>query len=88
MVVTSLPLQWDGRALSLGPPVAEQVVRSIDGTGFVDDLTPGDTVGLHWDWMCDRLDHRKGENLRKYAARQLEITNRRLTHPGPARVLR
>lgn len=87
VIVTSQPLEWTGRTLSLGAAVPEPVVRSIDGTGFVDDLAPGDLVALHWNWVCDRLDQRQLANLRRYNARQLEITNHRLAHPGPARVL-
>lgn len=87
VVVDSQPLLWDGRSLSLGSPIAEQVVRAIDGAGFVDDLEPGDWVALHWNWVCDRLDERTLANLKRFSARQLEITNHRLAHPGPANVL-
>jgi hypothetical protein len=87
VVVESQPLQWDGRSLSLGPPRPEQVVRAIDGAGFVDRIEPGDWLALHWNWVCDRLDERTLTNLKRFNARQLEITNHRLTHPGPAQVL-
>ncbi len=83
----SQPLQWDGRSLTLGLPISEPAVRAIDGAGFVDRLEPGDWVALHWNWVCDRLDDRTLNNLKRFNARQLEITNHRLAHPGPAKVL-
>jgi hypothetical protein len=87
VAVESKPLQWDGRSLRLAPSTTETVVRAVAGAGFVDRLEPGDWVSLHWNWVCDRLDDRKLANLKLFNTRQLEITNHRLAHPGPARVL-
>lgn len=87
VVVESPPLRWDGRSLQLGTPITEQAIRAVDGAGFVNQLHQGDWVALHWNWVCDRLDERTLANLKKYNARQLEITNHRLAHPGPAEVL-
>jgi hypothetical protein len=80
--VESRPLRWDGRLLELGDPRHERVLRSANGTGFLDELAPGDVVSLHWDWVCDRLTPRQLANLRRYTQRQLDITNARTTHPG------
>jgi hypothetical protein len=88
VLVRSRPLTWDGQALTLGEPVAETVTRSVGGSGFLTDpLAPGDWVSLHWDWVCDRLDARQLANLRRYSRRQLEITNHKVAHPGPAMLL-
>ncbi|CAN5300085.1 DUF6390 family protein [soil metagenome] len=86
-VVLSRALTWDGRTLGLGAPRPETATRSLDRVGFVDDLRQGDWVALHWGWICDRLTHRQLVNLRHYTQRQLDITNRRLSHPGPALAL-
>lgn len=87
VVVESEPLAWTGRRLELGPPRPEIARRALDGLGFVDDLIRGDWVALHWDWVCERLSSRRLANLRYYQAAQLDMTNRRLAHPGPAAVL-
>jgi hypothetical protein len=87
VIVASRPLLFDGRTLSLGAEVEESVVAALDGYGFVADLDPGDIVALHWDWVCDRLDRRRVDNLVRYTKHHLDMTNRRLAHPGPAMTL-
>jgi hypothetical protein len=86
-VVLSQPLAWDGQALSLGAQRPETVTRSSSGIGPPLALQPGDWVSIHWDWVCDRLSRRQLANLRHYTLLQLEVTNRRVAHPGPAAVL-
>lgn len=86
-VVRSRPLTWDGRRLSLGLERPEVVTVSADGLGFTGPLAPGDWVSMHWSWVCDRLDPRQLGNLQRFSARQLEMTNNDLAHPGPAIVL-
>jgi hypothetical protein len=87
VIVESSPLTWDGAALGLGPPAAEKVVQAVDGEGFIEPLGVGEWVSLHWDWVCDRLGDRQLANLRRFTQRQLDLTNRRLAHPGPHMVL-
>lgn len=86
-VVQSRPLLWDGRQLYLGEPRPESAILSVDGLGFHDPLAPGDWVSLHWEWVCDRLTRRQLVDLQRFSARQLDMTNRDLVHPGPALVL-
>lgn len=87
VVARSRPLEWNGRELLLGAPRAETVTRAVDGLGFVDDLRPGEWISMHWGWVCDRLDPRQLRNLRACSGRILDMTNQRLTHPGPALIL-
>ncbi|HHC09029.1 MAG TPA: GntR family transcriptional regulator [Actinobacteria bacterium] len=87
VVVEYRPLTWDGRRLDLGEPTVETVVRAVDGHGFVDDLRPGDWVSMHWRWICDRLDRRGLDDLRRYTLLHLEMANVSLAHPGPAMVM-
>jgi hypothetical protein len=87
VIVESSPLTWDGAVLRLGAPIAETVVQAVDGEGFIDPLAPGEWVSLHWDWVCDRLTERQLANLRRFTHRQLDLTNRRLAHPGPQMAL-
>lgn len=86
-IVRCQPLTWDGVQLALGAPVAETATVKMDGYGFVDNLATGDWVALHWRWVCDRLTDYDLEHLRRASARQLQITNRKLGHPGPAMAL-
>ena len=86
-VVESQPLEWDGRALTLGVPVAETVTRAVGDVAFVADLRPGDWVSMHWHWICDRLSARQLAALKRYSAYQLDITNHRVEHPGPRAAL-
>jgi len=69
-VVEVRPLAWDGDRLSLASP-AEAAVDA----GPVADLAPGDTVALHWDRVCDRLDRRQAEALAADTAHHLTIAN-------------
>ncbi|MEJ7832918.1 MAG: DUF6390 family protein [Nocardioides sp.] len=75
VVVESRPLLWDGHLLSLGEPVPETAVRSVDGVSMMDDLAPGDWVSLHWEWVCDRLTEQQVGYLRSYTMRHLKIVN-------------
>lgn len=86
-VVRSRPLTWDGRRLDLGPPRLETAQVASEGYAFLDGLQPGDQVSLHWDWICDRLNDRQLANLRGYTARQLDITNDRVAHPGSSLII-
>lgn len=87
VVVRCQPLQWDGTKLWLDAPHAERVTAAVDGLGFVTDLQPGEWVSLHWEWVCDRLTPHQLHQLRTYTSRILDLTNRRLAHPGTAEVL-
>jgi hypothetical protein len=87
VVARSRPLTWDGRLIGLGPARPETVTRAVSGVGFLPDLAEGDWVSMHWGWVCDRLTRRQLAALRSFTARQLDITNRRVAHPGPAMAL-
>ena len=56
-IVRSRPLAWDGKELKLGAGRDEPATTAVDGLGFVTELTPGDWVALHWDWVCEKLSH-------------------------------
>ncbi|MFE3289231.1 DUF6390 family protein [Rhodococcus sp. NPDC059234] len=78
-VVRSSPLVFDGTALGLGPD-RECVTRyRVPGGGtFVSDLSVGDRVAMHWDFVCDRLDTQQEASLEFWTRWQLERTNLRL----------
>jgi hypothetical protein len=87
VVVRSQPLTWDGHHLGLGPARTETATRSVDGYSFLPDLKTGDWVSLHWNWVCDRLTAPDLAALKHYTARQLDITNHKVQHSGPAAAL-
>lgn len=87
VVVRSRPLQYDGRRLSLGEPTTETATCALDSVGLVADLQPGEWVGLHWGWVCDRLTTGQLASLRRFTLQQLQITNDRVEHSGVALTL-
>jgi hypothetical protein len=82
VVVRSRPLTWNGQALSVGPAVEERVrwaqgSRSLlSAAAEADPVAAGDTVAIHWDWVCDRLSPGQVTALVDRTNRQLELTNR------------
>lgn len=82
--VLSRPLTWDGHTIGLGEARVETARGAVDGLGLGPVYHPGDWVSLHWGWVCDRLSRRQLTNLRRFTLRQLDITNHRVAHPGPA----
>ena len=78
-------LRFDGSRLALGPEQVEVARRSVDGVGLAPQVTVGDTVSLHWDWVCDRLTPVGLANLAWCTAANLTAVNA-LPTPGPAAV--
>jgi hypothetical protein len=79
--VLSRQLEWDGASLSLGAERVETCRWSSSGHAFVTELQVGETVSLHWDWVCDRLDPHEVEALQTGTQRQLDATNAWLASP-------
>jgi len=75
LVVSAVPLVMAGGRLRLGAPCIEKIRGWVDGTGFVDDVAPGDVVSIHWDWACERLDARRLAALRRATTAELELAN-------------
>ncbi len=74
VTVESRPLAWDGAQLSLGEPLSETVAPSGDAA-VADALSVGDTVALHWDYVCDRLSSQRLARLRREHDHHLRIVN-------------
>jgi Family of unknown function (DUF6390) len=70
-VVRSSPLAWDGASLSIGSPREELVRWSQRGQSLIDRPSPGDTVSLHWDWLCDRLTAEQASAIASHESRYL-----------------
>ncbi|HTO26048.1 MAG TPA: DUF6390 family protein [Gaiellaceae bacterium] len=69
------PLVWDGGRLALGTPAVRTVRWRDDGLAFVGRPQPGDTVSLHWDFVCDELDPEAARRLEWATARSLAAVN-------------
>ena len=52
VTVSTQLLVWDGAALEGTGPVSETARWSVDGSSLIDPPAVGDTVALHWDWVC------------------------------------
>ncbi|MGH3794547.1 MAG: DUF6390 family protein [Pseudonocardiaceae bacterium] len=83
LLVDTRRLAWDGAALGLSAPRQERVTLAVDGRSFLPDVTPGEQVALHWDWVCDRLSDQQVATLRATTLAQIEATNRRLAPAAP-----
>jgi len=73
-LVSSAPLEWDGKRLRLGPDRVEEVIAPVAEASS--ELTTGDRVALHWDYVCQRITARQEERLRRYHDLHLDIVNR------------
>jgi len=85
-VVRYRPLEWDGAHIHLGATSVETVRTHADGKSLVPVLHAGDTVAMHWDWVCGRLSSSQETRLRRYSAAMLDLVNA-LPVPAPAAVL-
>jgi len=72
------PLVLTGNNLALGDPEQRQVMRQIDGQGFVDAVRPGDWISIHWGWACQVLNGQQVANLERWAQHHLAIANQTL----------
>lgn len=64
VIVRRTPLVWSGSRLVHGEPVVEAVDSPIA-------VEPGDVVAVHWSWICERLDGRQLQWLRRVTDLQL-----------------
>jgi Family of unknown function (DUF6390) len=86
-LVRARPLHWDGRHLTLAPAQLESVLVARDGYGLPGTVGVGDTVAMHWDWVCQRLARRQLACLRATTAMHLRLVNQQLATSPPRAVL-
>ncbi|MDP9388798.1 MAG: DUF6390 family protein [Actinomycetota bacterium] len=75
LVVDRQPLVLRDGRLTLGPPAAERVLRTLSGQGFTDEVAEGDWVSIHWGWACEVLDERRLAGLRRWSEHHLRLAN-------------
>lgn len=76
LIVSRRPLVLLEGQLSLGQPRTERVLRQVDGAGFADSACVGDSVSVHWGWVCEVIGHGQRQALERYTRRHLAIANR------------
>jgi hypothetical protein len=75
VVIDRAPLVLRAGKLVLGPPAASRVLRPIAPGGAPQELRPGDTVSVHWNWACERLDGRELGGLMRATRRAVAHAN-------------
>jgi hypothetical protein len=73
--VLARPLVWNGTTLGLGAWARREVRWRDDGLALVGDVSPGDWVSLHWDFVCDRLAPAAARRLERVTRRVLASVN-------------
>jgi hypothetical protein len=76
IVVRSQPLTWDGHKLQVGQATQETARWAEHGQSLLASVAPGDTVALHWNWVCDQLSPAQATHLNERTTAQLDLTNR------------
>ncbi len=75
LAVSAVPLAMVDGKLQLTEARVERIRGWQDGSGFIDEVAPGDVVSIHWDWACDTLDARRLAALQTWTKREIEIAN-------------
>lgn len=80
-VVRTWPLVLREDRLAVGPQTTESVSWASGGHGLSPEIEPGDSVALHWSWVCERLDDEGLLRLKRETAAVLRLANRTLARP-------
>lgn len=78
LVVARPPLVLREGRLALDAPRAERVMRLIEGKGFAGGALVGDTVSIHWGWVCEVLTPRQQRDLERWTLHHVAIANQTL----------
>jgi len=76
VTVLARPLRYERDRLTLGEPEERRARWSDDGLAFVPKPEPGDSVSLHWDFVCDVLTPEAARALDRATRRALRAVNR------------
>jgi hypothetical protein len=75
VLVDRRPILMHEGKLVLGEPRRDRVTRLIQGKGFVTTVAPGDTISIHWGWVCEVLTPRQQTNLARFTDRHVQLAN-------------
>ncbi|MBA2560254.1 MAG: hypothetical protein H0V07_10300 [Propionibacteriales bacterium] len=70
VVVMSSLLTWDGDSLTPSSAQVERARWSVDGQSLVSPPAVGDTVALHWDWVCEVLTTDQADRIQRIECEQ------------------
>ncbi|WP_068067279.1 DUF6390 family protein [Nocardia xishanensis] len=79
LTVLARRLEWDGHRLELTAPAPRQIPVWVDGYSPAPEVDARDLVALHWDRLCGPLAPEQVHDLADSTARQLSVTNDRLS---------
>ena len=68
VTVSTQLLVWDGAALRETEPVIETARWSVDGGSLIEAPAVGETVALHWDWVCQVIRSDQARTIREREA--------------------
>lgn len=75
VIVERRPILMHEGKLVLGESRRDRVTRLIRGKGFVETAVPGDTVSIHWGWVCEVLTPRQQANLARFTDHHIRLAN-------------
>ncbi|MBA3266810.1 MAG: hypothetical protein H0T70_00930 [Acidimicrobiia bacterium] len=78
LMVRRRPLVLRDQKLVLDEARIERVQRTVLDRGFVDDVSVGQWVSIHWGWACEVLDDRRRANLERWTVTHLRLANQTL----------
>ncbi len=78
LMVRRRPLVLRDQKLVLDDPRTERVQRTVLDRGFVDQVTVGQWVSIHWGWACEVIDDRRRANLERWTTAHLLLANQTL----------
>ena len=78
LLVTSRHLGYHDRRLSLLEPREGRIGYRVAGRPFVDSVSAGDTVAVHWGFACDLLTGEQAQQLEAATRWQLDAMSPRL----------
>jgi hypothetical protein len=79
--VRTWPLALEGDRLLIGTETVESVSWASEGHGLSPGLEPGDSVAVHWNWVCERLDSKSLTRLQRETSAAIQLANRTLARP-------
>lgn len=55
--------------------IKSDVVRKVRTNNIDQTIKVGDWLSFHWEWMCDKINHRQAKQLDKYTQLHLKLAN-------------
>jgi len=75
ITVKSEPLIYENRKLHLGEAALRPINRRLEQEPDLDQLKIGDLITIHWGVICEVINRRQLNHLRRYTLRHLALAN-------------